>query len=92
MRARARELKDKADGESAVRAAIAAMSPQDRAIAKRFHELVKATHRPRPLAEDLVRDAGVCQGRQDRLLLPQRGEKSGVARVDELVQRLPLDA
>jgi uncharacterized protein YdhG (YjbR/CyaY superfamily) len=44
MKARARELKaDKADGESAVRASIAAMSPQDRAIAKRLHKLVKAT-------------------------------------------------
>jgi uncharacterized protein YdhG (YjbR/CyaY superfamily) len=43
MKARARELKDKTDGESAVRAAIAAMSPQDRAIAKRLHELIKAT-------------------------------------------------
>jgi uncharacterized protein YdhG (YjbR/CyaY superfamily) len=43
MRARARELKEKTDGESAVRAAIAAMSPQDRAIAKRLHELIKAT-------------------------------------------------
>ena len=42
MRARARELKDKSDGESAVRAAIAAMSPQDRAIAKRLHELIKS--------------------------------------------------
>ena len=42
MRARARELKDKTDGESAVRAAIGAMSPQDRAIAKRLHELIKA--------------------------------------------------
>src|SRR4029078_9911551 len=42
MRARARELKDKADGESAVRAAIAAMSPQDRAIAKRLDALIKA--------------------------------------------------
>ena len=42
MRARARELKDKSDGESAVRAAIAAMSPQDRAIAKRLHGLIKA--------------------------------------------------
>jgi uncharacterized protein YdhG (YjbR/CyaY superfamily) len=42
MRARARELKDKTDGESAVREAIAAMSPQDRAVAKRVHELVKA--------------------------------------------------
>jgi uncharacterized protein YdhG (YjbR/CyaY superfamily) len=43
MKARARELKDKTDGESAVRAAIAAMSPQDRAIAKRLHELIEAT-------------------------------------------------
>ncbi len=42
MKARARELKDKADGESAVRASIAAMSPQDRAIAKRLHDLIKA--------------------------------------------------
>jgi uncharacterized protein YdhG (YjbR/CyaY superfamily) len=42
MRARARELKESADGESAVRAAIAAMSPQDRALAKRVHELIKA--------------------------------------------------
>ena len=42
MRERARELKDKTDGETAVRAAIAAMSPKDRAIAKRIHELVKA--------------------------------------------------
>ena len=42
MRARARELKDKTDGETAVRAAIAEMAPQDRAIAKRLHELIKA--------------------------------------------------
>ena len=48
MRARARELKANEDGESAVREAIAKMSPQDRAIAKRVHELVKAT------APDLV--------------------------------------
>ena len=43
MRARARELKANEDGESAVRAAIAKMSPQDRAIAKPLHELIKAT-------------------------------------------------
>jgi uncharacterized protein YdhG (YjbR/CyaY superfamily) len=43
MRARARELKEKTDGESAVRAAIAEMSPRDRAIAKQLHELIKAT-------------------------------------------------
>jgi uncharacterized protein YdhG (YjbR/CyaY superfamily) len=48
MRARARELKAGAEGESAVREAIAAMSPQDRAIGKRLHELIKAA------APDLV--------------------------------------
>jgi uncharacterized protein YdhG (YjbR/CyaY superfamily) len=48
MKARARELKANEDGESAVRAAIAKMSPQDRAIAKRVHELVKTA------APDLV--------------------------------------
>jgi uncharacterized protein YdhG (YjbR/CyaY superfamily) len=42
MRARARELKDKTDGETAVKAAIAGMSPKDRTIAKRLHELIKA--------------------------------------------------
>ncbi|HST14691.1 MAG TPA: DUF1801 domain-containing protein [Gaiellaceae bacterium] len=42
MRARAKELKEKEDGDSAVRAAIAAMSPQDRALAKRVDELIRA--------------------------------------------------
>jgi uncharacterized protein YdhG (YjbR/CyaY superfamily) len=42
MRARARKLKAKEDGESAVRTAIADMSPPDRALAERVHELVKA--------------------------------------------------
>ena len=42
MKARARELKSKADGESAVREAIAAMAPRDRALAERLHELVGA--------------------------------------------------
>jgi uncharacterized protein YdhG (YjbR/CyaY superfamily) len=42
MRARVRELKEQEDGESAVRAAIAAMAPRDRTIAKRLHELIKA--------------------------------------------------
>jgi hypothetical protein len=43
MRARARELKDKTDGETAVNAAIAEMPPKDRAIGKRLHELIKAS-------------------------------------------------
>jgi uncharacterized protein YdhG (YjbR/CyaY superfamily) len=40
MRARARELKAAADGESAVREALAAMSPEDRAIGERLHRLI----------------------------------------------------
>ena len=41
MKARARELKAAEDGESAVRAAIAAMSPHDRALGERLHAIVK---------------------------------------------------
>jgi uncharacterized protein YdhG (YjbR/CyaY superfamily) len=43
MRARAKELKAAADGETAVREALAAMTPPDRAIGKRLHEIVKET-------------------------------------------------
>ena len=41
MRARAKELKEAADGETAVSAALAKMSPKDRAIGKRLHALIK---------------------------------------------------
>jgi hypothetical protein len=41
MRARAKELKAAADGESAVREALAAMTPQDRKIGKRIDAIVK---------------------------------------------------
>ena len=41
MRARARELKAAEDGESAVRTALAAMSPRDRALGERVHALIK---------------------------------------------------
>ena len=40
MRARARELKNKEDGDSAVRAAIAEMAPHDRALAERLHAII----------------------------------------------------
>ena len=40
MKARTKELKSKEGGESAVRAAIAAMSPQDRGIAERLHTII----------------------------------------------------
>jgi uncharacterized protein YdhG (YjbR/CyaY superfamily) len=50
MRARAKELKaeerqskDRAEGERAVLAAIAAMSPSDRAIGERIHAIVTAS-------------------------------------------------
>jgi uncharacterized protein YdhG (YjbR/CyaY superfamily) len=41
MRARAKELKMAAEGEEAIVAALKKMSPADRAIGKRVHELVK---------------------------------------------------
>jgi uncharacterized protein YdhG (YjbR/CyaY superfamily) len=40
MRARARELKAAEDGESAVRASLAAMTPHDRALGERLHTLI----------------------------------------------------
>ena len=40
MKARAKELKSKEEGESAVRSAIAAMSTQDRALGERIHAIV----------------------------------------------------
>ncbi|HEX6491169.1 MAG TPA: DUF1801 domain-containing protein [Gaiellaceae bacterium] len=43
MKARARELKSAADGESALRAAIKAMSPHDRAIGERVHAIMQAS-------------------------------------------------
>jgi uncharacterized protein YdhG (YjbR/CyaY superfamily) len=43
MKARAKELKAAADGESAVAAALAAMSPKDRALGERIHAIVKET-------------------------------------------------
>ena len=43
MRARARELKAAADGASAVRGALAEMSPGDRALGERIHAIVTDT-------------------------------------------------
>ncbi len=48
MRARAKELKAAEDGETAVRAALAKMKPDDRALGERIHALVQET------APDLV--------------------------------------
>ncbi len=41
MRARARELKSAADGESAVQEALAAMVPDERAMGERLHALIR---------------------------------------------------
>ena len=43
LKAEARENKNKAEGESAVLAAIAAMPEPDRGIAKRLHAIIKAS-------------------------------------------------
>ena len=66
LKAEARASKDKAVGERAVLAKIAEMQEADRAMAERLHAIVAAS--APALAQDLVRDARVCQGqRQDRL-------------------------
>ena len=62
-----------ADGEIAVLATIAAMPEPDRIIGQRLHEIIKASASVL-FAETLVRDAGVCKGRQGCLLLPGHGE------------------
>ena len=43
MKARAKELKAAAEGEEAVLSALAAMSPDDRALGERIHAIVKET-------------------------------------------------
>ena len=43
MRARAKELKAAREGEEAVLSALAAMSPDDRALGERIHAIVKET-------------------------------------------------
>ena len=43
MRARAKELKAATEGEEAVLSALAAMSPDDRALGERIHAIVKKT-------------------------------------------------
>jgi uncharacterized protein YdhG (YjbR/CyaY superfamily) len=43
MRARAKELKEAAEGEEAVQAALEKMSPGDRALGEQIHALVKKT-------------------------------------------------
>ena len=43
LKAEARANKDKAEGESAVLAAIAALQEPDRAMAKRLHEVIQAS-------------------------------------------------
>ena len=43
LKAEARANKDKAEGESAALAAIAAMQEPDRSMAKRLHEIIKAS-------------------------------------------------
>jgi uncharacterized protein YdhG (YjbR/CyaY superfamily) len=43
MRARAKELKEAAEGEAAIKAALAKMKPDDRALGERIHALVTET-------------------------------------------------
>ena len=79
MKARAQELKaeeraskNRAEGEREVLAAIDAM--RDRIAPWPSGSTRSSQRTRRPLAEDLVRDARICQGGQGRLLLQERGK------------------
>ena len=49
------------------------------------------SQRTGPLTEALVRDARICQGRQDRLLFPKRAEVQNKVRYFRLHARGDLD-
>ena len=94
MRERLQELKadarrgqraDKADGESAVLAKIAALPQPDRAMGERLHAIIKA-NAPALSPKTWYGDARVCQGRQCRLLLPKCAEVQDEVR-DARLQR-----
>ena len=94
MKERAREVKaargrsqgaGKVDDEKAVLAKIAEMAKSDRVLAERVHAVITAAA-PDPLAEALVRNARICQGRQGRLFL-QAAAKFEVEVRDIGVQR-----
>ena len=63
-----------ADGERDVLAKIAEMQGPDRAMGERLHAIITGPPVPAPLAQDLVRDARLRQGRQGHLLLPECAE------------------
>ena len=59
LKAEARANKEKTEGENAVLAAIAAMKEPDRAMAKRFHAIIKASAPALPSVSQCVRQLAV---------------------------------
>ena len=85
MRARARELKAAEDGESAVQAALAEMSPKDRALGKRIHAIVTESA-PELTPKTWYGMPAYAKDGKVVCLLPQRGEVQGAVR-DVRLQR-----
>ena len=85
LKAEARANKSKAEGNSDVLATIAELPEPERAMAKRLHEIITASCTS-SLTETLVRNARLCQGREDRVLLPKRAEVQHAVR-DTRLQR-----
>ncbi len=73
LKAEARADKDRAEGEQALLAKIARDERAGRSMAKRLMRFIQASAAD-PVAKDLVWDARVCQGRQGRLLFPERAK------------------
>ena len=67
---------EREDGERDIREKIAAMPETERAMAERLHAIV-TRQCAGPRAEDLLRHAGLLQGREDDLLLPAALEVQG---------------
>ena len=86
MRARAKELKAAAEGESAVQAALAEMSPHDRALGKRIHAIVKESAPELTPKTWYGMPAYANKDGKVVVLLPQRGEVQGAVR-DARLQR-----
>ena len=93
MKERAQELKAEARREQEQGGRGKRRAREDRRDAgtgSRHGQAAPCDHqsqRASPLAENLVRDARVCQGRQGRLLLPKRAEVQGEVRDVRLQRR-----
>ena len=88
MRARARELKSKADGESELQASLAAMAPHDRKLGKRIHAIITESA---PDRDASIRALEAIAGDKDRTAAAT-GAKLALANAGDLRVQAWLEA